>query len=417
MICHVFKQKGSRVWRGRYRLDGEGVPTDVPLGVTDKQVAEEKLRGIVRDAEREAAGIAVPKVQREAAQKPLLDHLADYMADLKSLGRDDDYVYIVDRRARRLIAECGWRVLKDVTPETFRAWRNRQTSAAKTRNEYLHAISGLLNWLAENKQLPANPLDPVEAVDTRGKERRKRRAYTDAQARSFLAASGQWRAVYLTALLTGLRRGELKSLIWAWVHLDAPKPFIYIPADVDKDRDEQQILLHRQVIDVLRAIRPANASPADRVFPKMPRMDHHQQILKAAGIPYMDELGRQADFHALRHTFDTNLARYGAPERIRMHMMRHKTRRMTSDVYTDVSQLPIAETMDRLPGFAEPKSPSQLASQNPDTTVHSGALPVPQLFIFGIPQPVGNQAEGHAGARPDTVVQKSENGCLARTRT
>ena|SRR5579871_1252780 len=84
---------------------------------------------------------------------------------------------------------------------------------------------------------------------------------------------------------------------------------------------------------------------------------------------------------------------------------------MTSDVCTDVTQLPTALTMDDLAGFAgPPKSPPHRASQNPDITSLSGALPVPQLFIFLISQPIGDQAEGHAGARPDTVGQKSEIG-------
>jgi hypothetical protein len=115
------------------------------------------------------------KGPRATAQKPLLDHLADYTADLTALGRDDEYVYIVERQATRLMKECDWRVLKDITPETFRRWRNRQTRAAKTLNDYLYAICGLLNWLAANDQLPANPLESVDAVDTRGKEKRKRR--------------------------------------------------------------------------------------------------------------------------------------------------------------------------------------------------------------------------------------------------
>jgi len=419
MICYVYRQEGSKVWRGRYRLDGDVLPTDVALRVSDKQVAEEKLRKLVREAEREAAGIAVPKTQRHAAQKPLLDHLADYTADLTSLGRDDEYVYIVEHQATRLMTECNWRVLKDITPETFRTWRNQQTHAAKTLNDYLYAICGLLNWLVANKQLPANPLEPVSAVDTRGKEKRKRRAYKDDEARKLLAVAGGWRAVYLTALLTGLRRGELASLIWGWVHLNTEKPFIFIPADVDKGRKEQKIWLHREVTGALLAIRPTNAAPTDLVFPNMPRMEHHHAMSAAAGIPYMDEMGRQADFHALRHTFNTNLARHGTPERVRMELMRHKTARMTSDVYTDISQLPTALTMERLPGFAEPlsKPPSHRASQNPDTTVHSDSQPVTELVFLPFPQPAGDQQEGHGGARPDTVGQKSEDGCRARIRT
>ncbi len=47
--------------------------------------------------------------------------------------------------------------------------------------------------------------------------------------------------------------------------------------------------------------------------------------LKAAGIPFKDSLGRQADFHALRHTFITNLARSGVHPRTAQTLARHST--------------------------------------------------------------------------------------------
>jgi integrase len=195
------------------------------------------------------------------------------------------------RLGRRLIDECGWRVVKDITPKSFRDWRKKQTKAPKTLNEYLHTVSALLNWMVADNRLAANPLESIEPVDTRGQQRRRRRALTDDEVTRLLAVAGRWRAVYLTAVLTGLRRNELASLIWAHVHLDAPRPFIAIPAHVDKARCEQTIWLHPEVADALRALRPAPLQPTDCVFPQMPRMDIHQTILSATHIPYKDELG------------------------------------------------------------------------------------------------------------------------------
>ena len=364
MIQYIFKPKGSRIWRGRYRLTEAIKLTDVSLDTSDKQTAEKRLRALVRDAEQEAAGVSFPKLQREAAQKQLLDHLTDYTTDLTSLGRDDEYVYIVERRGRRLLNECGWQVVKDITPESFRTWRNRQSLSPKTLNEYLSTLSGLLSWMVKDKRLAVNPLESVTPVDVRGKAQRRRRGYTDGEMKRLLASAGRWRPMYLTAVLTGLRRNELASLIWGWVHLDVQRPFILVPAHVDKARREEAIWLHPEVVETLRAIRPSNTSSTDRVFPRMPQMSHHKKILLAAQIPYIDELGRQADFHALRHTFDTNLARHGVQERVRMQLMRHKTPRLTNLEYIDTSLLPAAVTMERLPGFAEVLP--QLASQTPD---------------------------------------------------
>ncbi len=93
MISHVYKPKrknkagktvSARLYRGRYRLDGDFATIEIPLGTDDKQVAEKKLAQIIAEKERERAGIIAPKAQRTAAQKRLEEHLADFIADLKT---------------------------------------------------------------------------------------------------------------------------------------------------------------------------------------------------------------------------------------------------------------------------------------------------------------------------------------------
>jgi integrase len=95
---------------------------------------------------------------------------------------------------------------------------------------------------------------------------------------------------------------------------------------------------------------------ATSLFPKMPRMDHLTAHLRAAGIPYMDDQGRQADFHALRHTFGTNLSLAGVLPRVAMEAMRHSDLRLTMKVYTDASLLPTAAAIDKLPWFNDQRS-------------------------------------------------------------
>jgi hypothetical protein len=48
----------ARVWRVRLKLNGDVKPRDVSLGVSDKQVAEQKLREVIRDHERTAVSAA-----------------------------------------------------------------------------------------------------------------------------------------------------------------------------------------------------------------------------------------------------------------------------------------------------------------------------------------------------------------------
>jgi len=46
----------SRMYSGRYRRPGETKVTAVALHVTDRAVAEEKLRQLIRDMEKEVGG-------------------------------------------------------------------------------------------------------------------------------------------------------------------------------------------------------------------------------------------------------------------------------------------------------------------------------------------------------------------------
>ena len=112
---HIFKRKrrvngkvvSSHCYYGHYTLADDTTQKTVALGVTDLQVAKAKLRKIVQDAEREAAGIVAPKHLRESAQKPLTAHLDDFLADLKASGRAEMYQANVGYRLTKLFKDRG----------------------------------------------------------------------------------------------------------------------------------------------------------------------------------------------------------------------------------------------------------------------------------------------------------------------
>src|SRR5437762_14352658 len=56
--------------------------------------------------------------------------------------------------------------------------------------------------------------------------------------------------------------------------------------------------------------------------------------LEAAGIAYRDGAGLVADFHALRHTFISNLARGGVHPKVAQALARHSTITLTMDRYS-----------------------------------------------------------------------------------
>lgn len=141
------KLRVGRTYSGRFRLAGDLKTTTEPLGVSDKQVAEEKLRRIVRDAEREREGLILPKEHRDAGKRPMEEYADEYVESRHGLGCDEKYVRELGRKLIRLMQDCGWRTLRDITPHSFEAWRARVREAEelspKTLNEYRSAIFGL----------------------------------------------------------------------------------------------------------------------------------------------------------------------------------------------------------------------------------------------------------------------------------
>jgi len=152
------------------------------------------------------------------------------------------------------------------------------------------------------------------------------------------------------AVCTGLRRSELKKLLWSDVKLDTPKPVVNVRKSIAKNSKDATIPLHVDVVVALRELR-IGAQEEDSVFSRLPKIQTFRRDLKKAGIEYIDAQGRVADFHALRKTFGTNLHRKGVAPRVAMELMRHSDMRLTAKIYTDINQLPTAEAIQSLPGF------------------------------------------------------------------
>lgn len=362
MNPRVFKQKGSRVYRGRFRIGSSPRIFDVPLHTHIKHVAEARLKTLVQEREEEAAGIARPKPLLEAAKRPLSEHLAEYVADLEAQGCSKKYVALARNRTQRLCDTCGWEKIADVCADDFARWRSKQSCSAKTSNEYLGLASAFLNWLERNGRAAFNPLRKVGKAETRGKERRLRRALTREEIEKLVKQGGKRSLAYLLALYTGLRRGEMKQLSWLDVHLDAPKPYLEVRASTTKNKKTAILPLLPALIDGLRQHQAKEDRTEGKVFRLgVPTAKMLAEDLKACGIKPVDSLGRRVDFHALRHTFATQLNQAGIPPRVVMELMRHSDMRLTHKTYTDATSLALFTELEKLGS----RLSSPLASPNP----------------------------------------------------
>src|SRR5690606_16046098 len=198
----------ARLYSGRYSLGKGQRPVTVALHVSDRKAAVAKLRALVVEKEREAAGILAPAAVREAASVPLVDLVARYESDLKARTKPGHARESVGR-IRRVVAACGWSRLADVTPASWVSHRAALARAwsAKTVKEYQTSVVAWLNWLVRMDMLTANPLARVGAVKTLGKSVRPSRAFTQDEFTALLSVA-PWhrRIVYLFLAYTGLRK-------------------------------------------------------------------------------------------------------------------------------------------------------------------------------------------------------------------
>jgi integrase len=344
------KRVRSRLYSGRYSLVRGQKARTVPLHTPDLAVARKRLRDIVVEGQREQEGIIAPKIIRQAAGESLLGLLAEYERDLLGRGITKKYVKGTTNRIRFIVEGCGWQRLADVTPASFVSWRAGLKVAARTVRHYQTSLLACLNWLVRTERLSANPLLRVDRIQTRGKDVRPIRSFSDEELRGLFSVAGPRLPAYLVLLYTGLRKKEVKSLVWEDLHLDDDRPYLLAREATTKDREKRAIPLHPELVPVLKAFRGENYERTARAFRgTFPKRGSLLRDFKRAGIERVDALGRVVHFHSFRKTFQTLGVRFGINQRSAQELLGHSDPRLTANVYTDVPALALHSEVAKLP--------------------------------------------------------------------
>ena len=312
---------------------------------------------------------------RLTGSKSLSDHLDDWKAALLAKGNTAEHAGLVVGRVRRVFDCCGFRFWSDISAsrvlshlsELREDTDDRRGISAQTFNFYIQAIKQFCRWMVADGRATESPVVHLEGMNVRTDRRHDRRPLTVDEARRLLAATsgagerygmaGTERSLlYRVALESGLRAGELRSLMRASFALDTDPPTVTVAAAYSKHRREDVLPLRLDTVEVLRQ-HLKSKSPAAQVF-AMPRPDDVARMLRAdladADIPYRDDAGRVADFHALRHTFITNLASSGVHPKTAQALARHSTITLTMDRYSHSYQEAESAALAALPDLGVP---------------------------------------------------------------
>ncbi len=299
------------------------------LGVRDKHAAQVLEAELIRKLELEAAGLPVENGTADAKPSVLI---GEYERELQR--RRCSVVHVRKSIQRAEVLLNGSKRLADVTPAKIRGALDRLSlgeASPRTVNAYRLALSGFFNWLVREGRWPTNPVRQVAAVKVNGATR-MRRALTERELARLLDAAPSARAlVYRVAATTGLRRGELAALTWADIDLDAAT--LRVRASTSKNRRDATQPLPDGTVVALATACGERQIPSSRVFASIPMMPTFRNDLDAANIPYESEEG-VADFHALRVTYATMLARAGVSLVQAQRLMRHSDPKLTANIYT-----------------------------------------------------------------------------------
>jgi integrase len=329
---------------------------EIVKGYTDRESTEQRGRELEKLAARKREGLQI--IDPDKYHTAFSEALDLYVADLRRARRDDMYIYNIQKRMKKLARECGWPTVVSVRSDDFVRWLSAPAQsgrAPRTLNQYLATASAFMEWcISPGKYLIDNPLKGIPRCDESDK-RRVRRGLPEADLGKLLDKCEERSVIYLTAIKTGLRKDELRKLQWGDVELEGERPYIRLRGTCNKARREDLLPLDTEVAAALRDLRPTNAKATDLVFPGgMPKIETYKGDLERAGIPYLDEQGRQADFHALRMSYNMLLARKGVPPGVAMQLMRHTDIRLTTKVYTDVKLLDLQGAVEKLPTLRRP---------------------------------------------------------------
>ena len=352
------------------------------------------LTGLPETIKTKLAEIGLLDRERVAVTKLLVDHLADWTKALEAKANSPAHVQTLTNRVRKIIDGCGFKHQGDIRASRVQSFLNdlradteaKRGISAQTFNFYLGNFKSFCRWLVRDRRAVENPVAHLSGLNVKTDRRHDRRALTLDELLRLLDATrngpenfgmtGPARALlYRLGVETGLRMGEMRSLVRSSFDLTAENPTVTVQAEYSKRRRQDVIPLRPALADALRPFL-ALLTPTATVFrfpPKWDVIDMFRADLEAAKIPYRDEADRVADAHCLRHTFISNLAKGGVHPKVAQALARHSTITLTMDRYSHTLHEDQAQALESLPDLSTPAAAQATGTDGRRLGVQLGA--------------------------------------------
>lgn len=265
-------------------------------------------------------------------------HVENYLRNLETQTSNADHVGISRSTLARLVKAAGWTVLADISSDSALLAITSIAATQSYRNQYLKRLRAFVRWCMDTDRLFVSPIRGLKRFNERGAKRnRARRAATRVEIdRLFSVDLPVYRRLaYALAICNGLRRNEIARLERSDIDQNAAVPFIRIRQKMGEGFDV--VPIHPYVSPLF--------SDEDRV-PIVPDVKTLKKDLAKADVKFTID-GKRLDFHALRHTFATELDRAHASRATKKKLLRHAASDIT-DGYTHAELTEAREALLRV---------------------------------------------------------------------
>ncbi len=394
-MASVFKRGGKSnrdgYWYASW-FDHTGKRRSVCTKTTDKASAERIAAKHEADAALRRSGVIDPSLDliSQHSRRSVESHLVDYEAKLRSSKYSEGHVSEVLSKIRRIAKHAGFVNASDINADGVNRfctyWIKDEGKSARSVQAHMAAIKCFVTWLTTHSKLSRNPLASVRSPNPKADRRRERRMLLPAEwhllrlatleSKPFDGIEAKDRELlYATAIQTGLRSNELRSLTRGRMFLESTPPYIVCKAIATKNKnDARQYLLPELASELAAHVAkktpkaPVFAMPHETQVAKMLRHDlseARRRWLEAATADPAERLrreesdflqetnheGERLDFHSLRHTCGAWLAMTGAHPKTVQTVMRHSTITLTMDTYGHLFPGQEAEAVARVQQF------------------------------------------------------------------
>lgn len=318
-ISSYIGKNGEVLWKAavcvRSRVDSTVRVQRAKFGLKSEQEAEKEMNLLFREGER---AVALKENQGSTWGK-VVEEWELFLKNDVSMNPDtrDDYVRVLVNYTSK-----WWgRRAADITTTEVRSLIHQikaQGASNSFQNKMKHTINRVFTFGIESRLIKGIQVSPTFGIKIGRKEEKKPEILTIAEIRKFLVQARllnhPWYSVWATALLTGMRSGELYALLWT--DIDWENEMISVNKSYNgrrncvkstKSGEYRDVPISSELMTLLKELK-LQAGGRPEVLPRFWEWRKGQQanVLRlfcfGVGIPSIK-------FHTLRACFATQLLR------------------------------------------------------------------------------------------------------------